>query len=261
MTTNQLILPRLPDNLESLHREEERLRTDALLAINADSALKDHMDIIHASMDVIFTFTHEHKKQTDDELTIQLLGIRLFNASASALALMLAGYYQNSATLLRDLLETGFLLHYFNIDSSKIHEWKCSDEKARRDKFSPVKIRQALDNHEDVKQTKRGHIYKLMCNYAAHPAYEGFMMVAPNGLGKIGPFFEEKRVKCLVEEFAMHLPFFALVYMEHFDNAAPAFLKAKLSFMKDLKSWAEKYLGSDFKELDLDGINELANQL
>jgi hypothetical protein len=94
VTTTQLILPQLPDNLENLHKEEERIRTNALLAINADTALKDHMNMIHASMDVIWIFTREHKNRTDDELTIQLLGIRLFNASASALALMLDGYYQ-----------------------------------------------------------------------------------------------------------------------------------------------------------------------
>jgi hypothetical protein len=78
-------------------------------------------------------------------LTIQLFGIRLFNASASALALMLAGYYQNSLTLLRDLLETGFLLHYFAIDRSKINEWKCSDETTRHKNFRPVIIRQHFD--------------------------------------------------------------------------------------------------------------------
>lgn len=93
VTTTQLSLPQLPDNLERLHKEEERIRTNALLAINADTALKYHMNMIHASMDVIHTFTHEYQKRTDDDLTIQLLGIRLFNASASALALMLAGYY------------------------------------------------------------------------------------------------------------------------------------------------------------------------
>ena len=57
-----------------------------------------------------------------DSVTIQLLGIRLFNASASALALMLMGYYQNSVTMLRDLLETGFLIDYFAIDRPKIQE-------------------------------------------------------------------------------------------------------------------------------------------
>lgn len=46
----ELIFPRAPDNLESLHKEEEKIRTEALLAIKADSALKEHLDMIHASL-------------------------------------------------------------------------------------------------------------------------------------------------------------------------------------------------------------------
>jgi len=139
----QLILPRLPENLESLHKEEEKIRTEALLAINADSALKEHLDMVHACLDTVHAFTLQYQKQTEDELTVQLLGIRLFNASASALALMLAGYYQNSVTMLRDLLETGFLIDYFAIDRPKIQEWRQSNEKERKRKFGPAKIRQA----------------------------------------------------------------------------------------------------------------------
>jgi hypothetical protein len=46
-----LAAAQLPNNLESLHKEEERIRTNALLAINADTALRDHMNMIHASME------------------------------------------------------------------------------------------------------------------------------------------------------------------------------------------------------------------
>jgi hypothetical protein len=257
MNDSSLILPRLPDNLESLHKEEERIRENALLAINAESDLNAHMNMIHASMDLICIFTREHQKQTDDELTIQLFGIRLFNAAASALSLMLAGYYQNSLTLLRDLLETGFLLHYFAIDRTKISEWKCSDNKARQEKFRPAKIREALDNHGGAAPTYRGQIYKLMCNYAAHPSYEGFTVIAPKGLGNVGPFFEETRLRGLVEEFAKHLPFFAVVYVLHFDSAPHQFQKLKLDFLNNLKLWAERYLNVDLKDAKLDEINEL----
>jgi hypothetical protein len=248
-------LPQLPDNLECLHKEEKWIRTNALLAINADTALRDHMNMTHASMDVIHTFTNKYQKRTDDDLTIQLLGIRLFNSSASALALMLAGYYQNSLTLLRDLLETGFFLHYFAIDRSKINEGKCSDENTRHKSFRPVIIRQALDKHDGAKQ--RGHIYKLMCSYAAHPAYEGFTMVPPNGLGTIGPFLDERRLKALVEELTKHLLFFALVYIGHFDKLPVEFLKLKSGFVNDVKSWGERFLGVDLKDAKLEDINEL----
>jgi hypothetical protein len=57
--------------------------------------------MVEASLDTIHAFTIKHERPTEDELTIQRLGIRLFNAEASALSLLLAGYYQNSVTLQR----------------------------------------------------------------------------------------------------------------------------------------------------------------
>jgi hypothetical protein len=84
----ELISPRLPENLESLHKQEERLRTESLVAINADAELKEHLRIVEVSLDTIHAFTILHENRTKDELTIQQLGIRLFNAGTSALSLL-----------------------------------------------------------------------------------------------------------------------------------------------------------------------------
>jgi hypothetical protein len=97
---------------------------------------------------------------------------------------MLMGYYQNSVTMLRDLLETGFLIDYFAIDRPKIQERRQSNEKERKSKFAPAKIRQALDAHDKATEEKRAQIYKLMCNYGAHPTYEGFRLVTQPNLAK-----------------------------------------------------------------------------
>ena len=39
--------------------------------------------MVEASLDTIHAFTIKHERPTEDELTIQRLGIRLFNAEAS----------------------------------------------------------------------------------------------------------------------------------------------------------------------------------
>lgn len=70
------ILPHLPENLESLHKEEEKIRAESLLVINADSALKEHLDMINASLDTVHAFTHGYENQTEDELTVQRLSFR-----------------------------------------------------------------------------------------------------------------------------------------------------------------------------------------
>jgi len=84
------------DNLHSLHQHEEEVRTKSLDGINARADLRDHLRIISEAMNVIYAFSHDYEHQSDDEMTLQLLGIRLFNAACSALKLALSGYHQKA---------------------------------------------------------------------------------------------------------------------------------------------------------------------
>ena len=118
--SKELILPWLPEQFESLNKEEDRIRTRSILQINSEPDLKAHLEIIQASLNILFHLSIDYKNQTDDEQTIQFLGIRLFNTIIISLKLLLTGYYQGSAFIQRDILETGFLLDYFTIDPSKI---------------------------------------------------------------------------------------------------------------------------------------------
>jgi hypothetical protein len=110
------------DNIESAHEHEEKLRAEALTIIEANSGLKKRLVAVERALTLIFAFTHDYTHQSEDELTLQFLGIRLFNTSASALKLGLSGYYQPALSLLRDVLEVGFLIHYFRYLPEKIGE-------------------------------------------------------------------------------------------------------------------------------------------
>lgn len=253
---SNLILPWLPENLESLNKQEEENRTQSILQINSDSKLRDHLEIVYVSLNMLYDIIISYKNQTDDELTIQYIGIRLFNSIVSSLKLLLAGYYQSSVILQRDILETGFLLDFLSIDQSKILDWKKSNNKQRYNKYRPSIIKKALDDRDGFKGRKREQIYKRMCEYAAHPTYPGFKLVEQNGLGKIGPFFDIKCLKSLIEELAMRVPLFALIYIGHFKRLPSGFLKIQADFLDKLKTWSQKYLKLDLSHIDINYIKE-----
>jgi len=254
---SNLILPWLPENLESLNKQEEENRTQSILQINVDSKLKDHLEIVYTSLNMLYDITTSYKNQTDDELTIQYIGIRLFNSIASSLKLLLAGYYQSSIILQRDILETGFLLDFFSIDQSKILDWKKSNNKQRYNKYRPSIIRKALDDRDGFKERKREQIYQRMCEYAAHPTYQGIKLVAPKGLANIGPFFDIQFLKSLVEELAMRVPFFTLIYLGHFKRLPSGFLKIRADFLDKVKTWSQKYLKLDLSHIEINSIKEM----
>jgi hypothetical protein len=131
------------------------------------------------------------------------LGFGFFNGLASAFRLMTSGYFQTAAMLQRDLLETIFLLDFLRSNPAKVATWRAADEDVRRKQFGPVKIRIALDKRDGFRGKKREQTYKLCCELAAHPTYNGFRMLAPKGAGAhCGPFLDEPTLKALVAEHA-----------------------------------------------------------
>jgi len=232
------------------------LHTKSVLEVNSDSQLKDQLKILQEALNLVFDLTKSYKSQNDEELTIQYIGIRLFNSIVVSLKLMLSGYYQASAIIQRDILETGFLLDYFLSNQEKIAEWEKSTSNERSRKFKPVVIREALDKRDGFKSKRRMKAYQLLCEFAAHPTYPGFQMVSPKGVGILGPFFDKKYLKATLEELSLRVPLFVIIYLNHFKNLPKAFLKVRADYLINLKNWAQNYLGSELSELDVDKISK-----
>jgi hypothetical protein len=96
------------DNLTSLYNHEEQLRASSLATITADAALSDHWNLVAEAMNAFWAFTHDHVHGSEDELALQLLGIRLFNAAGASIKLALSGYYQKAFDQVRDVIEIAY---------------------------------------------------------------------------------------------------------------------------------------------------------
>ncbi len=158
----------LPENFVQLHAHEEALRTQSADFIRKSEPLARHCAAIEVAMSTILFFT---KLPRDDQrdVTVQLLGIRLFNALGSSVKLALSGYYQTSALQQRDILETAFLLNYFEHDSELIARWRSCNEEERYREFRPNVVRKRLDAKQGFTSGKRTAAYKMLCDLAGHP--------------------------------------------------------------------------------------------
>src|SRR5262245_35381791 len=120
----------IPPNIASLHAGEEFLRGKAIGLVALDERLKLHLAIIEAAMDLADVL-RQFDTSDEDLKVIQLLGMRTFNAFGAGMKLALSGYSQNSALILRDVLETVFLIDYFAGDRTLIERWRFADKKTR----------------------------------------------------------------------------------------------------------------------------------
>jgi hypothetical protein len=254
---------KIPDNFTLLHTGEEFLRGKSIAAIEDSEKFLEHAALIERSMDLINYFVRQYKTENDDLLTIQLLGIRLFNAAASSIQLLLSGYYQTSALQQRDMLETIFLLDYFRTYPEKIAGWRQSDTKTRQKEFSPVVIRKALDERDDFTEKRREKAYKQLSELAGHPTYAGFRMLTPQpgGDAHCGPFFEATSFKAVYEELTKHLIQAGTGFMRFFPGKIAADQKMKISFMETQGQWFEKFYNQPFDRKQIEELKALAQAM
>src|SRR5262245_44803508 len=123
------------DNFNETHSAEEKLRAESMAIIQTDPALHKRMVLVESAISLIFVYTHDHTAENDDQVTLKMLGIRLFNAACSAVKLGLSGYYQNAFALIRDIMETGFLIDLFRTSPEKVAIWKTADDKIMYKEF------------------------------------------------------------------------------------------------------------------------------
>lgn len=191
------------DKFVALHAGEEGLRAQSLALIADDVDLRLHASIIEQGQDLLYVLIHNGQHKDDDDLAIRLLGIRLFNACAASLKLLLSGYSQNAALHFRDILETAFLLDYLQSDPALVTEWRTSTRKICMSKFAPAAVRRALDQRYGHTGNKRDAAYTLLCELASHPTYAGFQMLLADGVNAhCGPFVAERTLKAALSELA-----------------------------------------------------------
>lgn len=124
------------------------------------------------------------------------------NAFGAGLKLALSGYQQNSALILRDVLETVSLLSLFAGDRALIGRWRLADKNARMKEFSPVRVRDALDACDGFTSKRRAEMYELFSELAGHPTMKSSWMMRPqkDGDAVIGSFMEAMALKAVREQ-------------------------------------------------------------
>ena len=253
----------IPEKLERLHTGEECLRLKSLEAIEADEDLSRHVALIEKAMDVLNVLsTNPPPGEDEDAKAVRLLGMRLFNGCAAAFQLIVSGYYQNAAMIMRDLLETVFLLGFFRLYPGKISDWRTANDAARKKVFAPVKIRIALDEKDGFTEKKRAAAYELLCELASHPTYKGLQMLAPKGQGHhCGPFFDSTALKPLIEELVKLAIQAGTNYSLFFEREMKAEMEIRISFMEACGEWMERYFGQPFERKKINEMKALLAQL
>ena len=230
----------IPDNLRSLNVQEQELRSKAAALVEGDNLLALHLSVIEHAMDLA-DLLRQFSTNDEDMKVIQVLGMRIFNAFGASVKLALSGYGQNSALIMRDILETVFLLNLFNADWKAIEHWRFADRKERMKNFSPVHVRKALDARDGFQSKKRAALYELFSELAGHPTMKSVAMMRPqkDGYAVIGPFIEASSLDAVLSEMGRLAVQAGEVLNAFFPETCSNALGARAAFVGVKRRWLE----------------------
>lgn len=220
------------------------MRKRSIEEVERSESLTAHAQIILGAMDTIHHFVLQRFSDDPDVLTLQHLGIRLFNGLAVAVNSATTGYYQACTAQLRDILETSFLMDLFGRDRAAITEWRTLDKKAKWKKFSPVRVRTELDRLDGFTSLKRAAAYELLNDLGAHPSTLGFQMTQAGEHGAhCGPFFEASKFDASWAELAKLALQAAGSFSLLFEAESLRDGAVKIEFLETHSKWLERFFG------------------
>lgn len=246
-----------PQNFDLLAGGEDKIRQLSKAAIEASEDLSLQARMIERSMNMLDHVAKRRPHADDDELVLQMLAARLFNSGASSIKLLMGGYYQSTVMVMRDILETTFLLDYFHSNRSQIAVWRTCDERKRNREFGAMKIRIALDDRDGFTERKREAAYNLLCQLGTHPTFSGFQMLQAKGSNMVivGPFFEPASLDAVLSELAKTI-MQAGAQTRHADKQTLDDYRMSLDYLATQGDWAHHFFGST---IDRSRIAEIRN--
>ncbi|WP_031461901.1 hypothetical protein [Paenibacillus polymyxa] len=211
-------------------KQEFVTREGSIHCISLEKGYEEYEKFIDMSLHTMLAFNNEIPEDEDTK-SIQYLGIRFVNSVFSMKQLLLNGYYQSAFMLLRDLIETGFLMEYFLHYPSKIGGWR-NDSANSSWEFSPKNIRGKLDKKE-----MRDSLYKIYSEIAIHPRWEGIKLVSKDGVMQPVPEFIPSYLILGLENLAKLVPYYCRIYIYFIKSDDPEVqdLKNEFNIYYDMK--------------------------
>lgn len=179
------------------------MRAQSMLAIESNEDQLLHLDIIEAAMEICEVL-RQFRTEDEDLKVVQLFGMRMFNAFAASIKLIMSGYYQKGGMIMRDILETVFLTDFFRTDPAAIARYRFADKQERMKSFRPIRIREELDRRDGNTCKKRAELYEMFSELAGHPNMKSAIMLRPKGTDDayVGPFFDASSLHASMAEMA-----------------------------------------------------------
>src|SRR5258708_6593527 len=173
--------------------------------------------LIGTALSVLYQAATCHRKCHGGPHILESLCGRMYNLAVGAYLLAQRGLYDEALNLTRSIGEASNLIALSVIDKAALKEWLSSDKKTRLSKFSPSKIRKALERQEPALVLASEDWYAKFCEAYTHVTPQ----TKPNmhnsrGQAYVGGVYQAEGLNSTLEELATVLASVAMIVCGYF---------------------------------------------
>ena len=129
---------------------------------------KGNLKFIGVCMTVLYQAATCHRRCHGGAHLLESLCGRAYNLSAAAIHLAKIGYYDEALNLVRGIGEIANLVALSAVEPDAIKQWLAADDKARRNKFSPARVRERLAKTAVMPMIADADWYGTLCEKYTH---------------------------------------------------------------------------------------------
>jgi hypothetical protein len=164
---------------------------------SGEQALKEkeegNFEFIGVCMTVLYQAATCHRQCHGGGHLLESLCGRAYNLSAAAIHLAKIGYYDEALNLVRGIGEIANLVALSATEPSAIKEWLAADDKTRRNKFSPARVRERLSKALVAPMIADQDWYSHLCEKYTHVTPDTKPNFHNDERPRCGGFFQKKR--------------------------------------------------------------------
>lgn len=167
------------------------------------ATLSTECELLGTSLSTLYQVATCHRKCFGGGHVLEALSGRIYNLAVSAYQLALNGFYDEALNLTRSIGEIANLISLSVVDKAALSEWLASDTQTRIRKFSPAKIRKALEDDDSAVVIADRDWYSDFCEKYTHVTPQTIPNLhTSTGHGHVGGIHDPNGLRKVFDELA-----------------------------------------------------------
>lgn len=162
------------------------------------------IDLIELGIDALSSVLNSNVENLTDKQILIFRGVqaKIINCIGASLKLLQSGYYEQSLSIVRDLIEVICVSTFFIMHDEKINDWKSLEPRRRRDVYGTPKLLKEIKSFSSESYEILKEYYEDTSSYGVHANPTASQLQFDGEYIQVGPQLNKNAAQVIIKIIA-----------------------------------------------------------